>query len=124
MEQVIISKLPIPPLIINVSPFSVKIDVPSVSVVGTLIPLTISITNHTELLQEFAVTVKENTHFLFSGDKTGTFCVHPNASFNFRHNLVPLTAGRQPLPQYEIISKRFNKELSQTKQIQHIFIKP
>lgn len=98
-------------------------DVPSFAVVGGVTPLTINIFNHTELLQEFSLTVNENTSFLFSGDKETSFVIHPQSSHIIKHSLIPLVAGRQPLPHFQLISKRLNEELPQTKQ-RYIFVNP
>jgi len=101
------------------------IDSPPYAVAGSLIPFTIAIQNHTDLLQEFSLNVHENPSFLFSGEKQSTsFNIHPRSSYVLKHNLLPLSSGKQQLPYFQITSKRFQKELPQTKQPHFIFINP
>jgi hypothetical protein len=98
--------------------------VPPFAVVGAVIPISVSIYNNTENLQEFALSIGENTSFLFAGDKFCNFFIHPFSSYSIKHNLVALSAGRQVLPHFQISSKRYNFELVQTKQTRYIFINP
>jgi hypothetical protein len=102
----------------------IHLDVPPFATVGSVTAANILIVNHTELLQEFSLSVTENNAFLFSGEKLSSFFIQPNSSYTLKHNLIPLTAGRQPLPHFQIHSKRNNTELAQTKQIRYIFISP
>jgi len=118
-------EISIPVIKISTAPFSVKIDSPPYAVAGSLIPFTIAIQNHTDLLQEFSLNVHENPSFLFSGEKQSTsFNIHPRSSYVLKHNLLPLSSGKQQLPYFQITSKRFQKELPQTKQPHFIFINP
>jgi len=114
----------IPTLKITEAPFSAKIEVPPFAVVGSVTPFIVLIHNHTEQLQEFVLSVTENSSFLFSGDKHCSFSIHGYSSFTLKHNLIPLIAGRQLLPHFQITSKRFSSELIQTKQSRYIFISP
>jgi len=118
------TRITIPSLKVNTAPFTVKIDVPPFAVVGNITLFSILIHNHTDVLQEFTLAIKETNAFLFSGDKQSTFSIHPHSSHTIKHNLLPTTAGRQPLPHFQVISKRLGKELPQTKQTRYIFINP
>jgi hypothetical protein len=86
--------------------------------------LSILIHNHTDLLQDFSLIVNESSAFIFSGDRQATFSIHPHSFHIIKQNLLPLVAGKQQLPHIQIIPKRFNKELAQTKQARYIFINP
>jgi hypothetical protein len=74
-----------------------------VGVLGEPIPHLITITNHTQVLQEFALVVGQSENFLISGDKQLHFKVHPQTTFHLRHHLIPLALGRLCIPQFEIV---------------------
>jgi len=63
--------------------------------------------------------------FLISGDRQTNFSIHPHSSYVIRHNLLPMVAGNHLRPHVQIISKRFNKELPQTRfDERFIFVRP
>lgn len=63
-------------------------EVAPYSVVGLPTQLTVTITNQTDVLQEFSLNVKENnTTFVFAGERESTFAVHPASSKSIKHTL-------------------------------------
>ncbi|EFA83918.1 DUF1683 family protein [Heterostelium album PN500] len=130
----ITSSLPIqlPHMRIATNPFVTHVKVPASGTVGVPITHSISIYNNTNFLQEFDLLVinapsfgGSDSPFLFSGDKNSTFSIHPESTHEIKHVLLPLVAGKHPLPHFKIASKRFNKELPKTKNPnEFLFIKP
>ncbi|EAL63853.1 DUF1683 family protein [Dictyostelium discoideum AX4] len=130
----IISTLPIqlPYIRTTPNPFLAKVHVPSFGIVGQPLTQSIIIKNNTNFLQEFDLQVinppsygNSDIPFFFSGDKQSTFSIHPDSTHEIKHILLPLVAGKLNLPHFKIISKRFNKELSKTKNTNNfIFVKP
>eukprot|EP01113_Clastostelium_recurvatum_P032267 TRINITY_DN4121_c0_g1_i2.p1 TRINITY_DN4121_c0_g1~~TRINITY_DN4121_c0_g1_i2.p1 ORF type:complete len:1196 (+),score=296.23 TRINITY_DN4121_c0_g1_i2:526-3588(+) len=134
--------IPLPQLKVSRPSFSAEVDTPASGMVGVPLSHNITITNHTNLIQEFtlgitpaiaaptssAATVPTDTGaelFLISGDKSATFSIHPQRTFTVKHYLIPMVAGKLPLPIVHLTSKRFNKELPQIKNnARLIFIKP
>ncbi|PRP75617.1 hypothetical protein PROFUN_07983 [Planoprotostelium fungivorum] len=121
----VIANLEVPDTKISTAPFSIRFDNPSSTVLGHLFSYMIELHNHTDTLQEFGLSVGDNGAFLFAGDKQlSSLSIHPHRSTVLRYNLLPLSAGRQPLPAIHITSKRLGKELPQTKQPRYIFVSP
>ncbi|EGG14687.1 DUF1683 family protein [Cavenderia fasciculata] len=133
-DKSIVSQLPIllPHMRITTNPFITNVNVPSYGVVGVPLAHSIVITNNTNFLQEFELLVTNpasyggsDAPFLFAGDRVGTFSIHPESTHEIRHVLLPLVAGKHPLPHFKITSKRFNKELPKTKNTnEFLFVKP
>eukprot|EP01132_Coremiostelium_polycephalum_P010272 gene10272-12599_t len=127
-----ISILPIqlPHVRITTNPFITNISTPSFGVVGIPLLHTITIKNNTNFLQEFDLLIipshgTSEAPFLYSGDKVGSFSIHPDSTHEIKHVLLPLLAGKHPLPHFKISSKRFNKELPKTKNSNNfLFVKP
>jgi len=122
-EHVTETLVPLPALKIQRTPFSTVVDTPAHGLLGHALPFTVVITNHTHFLQDFQVTVKDTDAFLFAGTRQSLFKILPNSSYKIKYNLVPLTSGRVALPHFQIISKRFDKELPGTKQKRFVFIR-
>ncbi|KAF2077555.1 hypothetical protein CYY_001173 [Polysphondylium violaceum] len=129
----IVSKLPIPlpHTRITTNPFHTDVVVPSHGVVGEPLSHIIKISNNTNFLQEFDLVVinppsfgSSDIPFYFSGDRSSSFSVHPESTYEIKHILLPLVAGKHPLPHFKITSKRFNKELAKTQNANFLFIKP
>jgi len=106
------TKLIIPPIEINNSPYSMKILVPTFGIVGTLFPYNVEVVNNTDLMQEFKLTVKESSAFLLGGKKEDCFSVLPYSTRTLRLDCFALIAGRQPLPLISVVSVKENRELS------------
>eukprot|EP01133_Synstelium_polycarpum_P008031 gene8031-9435_t len=130
----IISTLPIqlPHMRITTNPFVTTVSLPPFGIVGEPLTHVISIYNNTNFLQEFDLLVinppsygASDSPFLFAGDKITSFAIHPESVYEVRHLLLPLIAGKHPLPHFKIASKRFNKELPKTKNPnEFLFVKP
>ena len=89
-----------------------------------MLHVAITIHNHTNFLQEFALTVKDSDVFLFSGMRLSAFRVPPNKDLRLRFTLLPLVAGRHALPHFHVLSKRYDKELPQTKLKRFVYVQP
>ncbi|GAM28614.1 hypothetical protein SAMD00019534_117900 [Acytostelium subglobosum LB1] len=124
--------IPLPHMRITTNAFITQVKAPAYGVVGMPMSHVISIQNNTNFLQEFDLLVINapsfggcDSPFLFSGDKVSSFAIHPESIYEIKHVLVPLVAGKHPLPHFKISSKRFNKELPKTKNSnEFLFIKP
>ncbi|KYQ89761.1 DUF1683 family protein [Tieghemostelium lacteum] len=134
LNSQVVNRLPIqlPPVRVTINPFITTIQVPSQGVVGAPLQHCISIRNNTNFLQEFELIVvnppsygSTDVPFFFSGEKVSSFMIHPECNHEIKHTLLPLVAGKHPLPHFKITSKRFNKELPKTKNTNnYLFIKP
>jgi hypothetical protein len=135
-SRVVITETLVPPLKIVRSPFSTVVEVPPHGVVGIPFTLSLSITNHTHRIEDFNLQVKDSNEtasltsgggapsFLFAGTKQSSFKILPLSSYTIHYNLVPMTAGKVPLPNYLLTSKRFSREISGNKQTRFVFIRP
>jgi len=56
-----------------------------------------------------------NDAYLISGDRQQTFTVLPQSTYTIYHQLLPIMAGNLPMPYFQVISKRYGKELPQTR---------
>ena len=86
--------------------------------------MSITIHNHTGYLQEFALTVKESDSFMVAGMRSSAFRIPPSKETRLRFTLLPLVAGRHPLPHFHVLSKRYDKELPQTKLKRFVYVQP
>eukprot|EP01102_Stenamoeba_stenopodia_P018996 TRINITY_DN7057_c0_g1_i1.p1 TRINITY_DN7057_c0_g1~~TRINITY_DN7057_c0_g1_i1.p1 ORF type:complete len:1102 (-),score=294.74 TRINITY_DN7057_c0_g1_i1:121-3426(-) len=120
----IVTETLIPPLKIVRAPFSTVVEAPPHGVVGVPFTFMVEITNHTHRVEDFTLSVKENDAFLFAGTRQSTFKILPLSCYTFKHNLLPITAGKVPLPNFQVTSKRFSRELTGTKQSRYVFIRP
>jgi hypothetical protein len=73
--------------------------------------LCLKLVNHTSQLQELSVKVKDTGAFVLGGLRQGNVVVLPRSSKTLHMTLVPLVAGRLPIPHFHIISRRFDKEV-------------
>ena len=118
------SKIPIPLIPVSHNPFNAQWHLPPHAQVGEPFDLCISIENQTNFLQPFLLTISPNDFFVFSCDKQANFDILPKSTKEIKATLIPLSAGRTALPQFKLFSKRYDQELSQTKQIVFLFVKP
>jgi hypothetical protein len=106
------------------------LDVPSVGVLGEVLPHTITIWNHTNSLQEFALVVGNCSDFWISGDKQIRFKIHPQSTFQIQHHFIPITLGHISLPQFEIVPMKpstlanVSQDFRIFKQQRFVFVKP
>eukprot|EP01104_Vermistella_antarctica_P014734 TRINITY_DN468_c1_g2_i1.p1 TRINITY_DN468_c1_g2~~TRINITY_DN468_c1_g2_i1.p1 ORF type:complete len:290 (+),score=65.40 TRINITY_DN468_c1_g2_i1:3-872(+) len=114
----------VPPLRIARSPFSTKMQVPPHGVVGSPITISVTITNHTQRLEDFRLLVNESPSFLFAGTRRSSFKILPFASYCIQHVLVPVESGKLKLPKLQLTSHRFSTELAGTKQSRFVFVRP
>lgn len=127
----VITQLPLPKVTVQQKLFTTTADVPSVGVLGELLPHTITVVNHTNSLQEFALVIGHSSDFLIAGDKQLHFKVHPQCPFHIQHHLIPVTLGHVCLPPFEIVPMKtspLTNNLMQDfvlfKQKRYVFIKP
>eukprot|EP01116_Phalansterium_solitarium_P006941 TRINITY_DN1937_c0_g1_i2.p1 TRINITY_DN1937_c0_g1~~TRINITY_DN1937_c0_g1_i2.p1 ORF type:complete len:1217 (+),score=224.88 TRINITY_DN1937_c0_g1_i2:112-3762(+) len=95
--QAVSISIPMPVLNIQMAPLSATVEVPSFAVVGTVMPLSVTVHNHTDLLQELTLNVHDTAAFLFSGDKRLAFSVFPHSDHRFRYHLLPLVGTELPV---------------------------
>ncbi|EGC32760.1 hypothetical protein DICPUDRAFT_155255 [Dictyostelium purpureum] len=132
VNQISILPIALPHVRTTSNSFITNVEVAQFGVVGVPFIQTITIQNNTHFLQEFELVVinspsygNSDMPFFFSGDKQSSFSIHPDSTHEIKHVLLPLVAGKLILPHFKIISKRFNKELAKTKNVNSfIFIKP
>ena len=86
--------------------------------------MTVTIHNYTGYLQELVLTVKEAEAFALAGMRISAFRIPPGRDMRLRATLVPLVAGRHALPHFHLLSKRFDKELPQTKLKRFVYVQP
>eukprot|EP01103_Thecamoeba_quadrilineata_P005033 TRINITY_DN14889_c0_g1_i1.p1 TRINITY_DN14889_c0_g1~~TRINITY_DN14889_c0_g1_i1.p1 ORF type:complete len:1082 (+),score=250.15 TRINITY_DN14889_c0_g1_i1:7-3252(+) len=113
----------IQPIKVTRSPFSVTMDVPPQGEQGAPLQATLSVRNHTPRIEEFSLVVNESESFQFGGSRVSSFSILPASIYVLSFLLVPIKPGRVPLPSFQIVSKRFGKELPGIKH-HFIFIKP
>jgi Foie gras liver health family 1/Gryzun, putative trafficking through Golgi len=116
--------IPVPTLKIATTPFRTNIEGPYEALVGQLVPITLSIHNASDLLEELQFQVKDNDSFLFSGIKRCSFKLLPHATHVVTHHFVPIAVGKVALPQFVVQSKRYNTDIISAKQRRHVFVRP
>jgi len=119
-----VTHIPLPKVSIQQTPFETLIDTPDHGVVGGVLPHTITIINNTNIMQDFSLSVSENSAFLVAGDKKTYFRVNPRNSYKVQHNLLPLSVGRVSYPKFELKATRMDKTLPVSQQERFVFIKP
>ncbi len=101
------TRLAVPEMIIgNDNEFRVTIDYPLKVRLGTLFPVKLSITNHTQDLLDLMMIIEASDAFVYSGYKTCGFRVLPFSGQTFNYCLVSLSSGTQTLPRFQILKKQ------------------
>jgi hypothetical protein len=81
-------------------PFILQPDIPSYGTVNALLPLSFTLSNKSEIVQEYEIKMiqDDDTHFKVSGNQMHHFRILPGGSYSVRYNLFPIQAGRMSLP--------------------------
>eukprot|EP01120_Amphizonella_sp_Union-15-10_P010319 TRINITY_DN4113_c0_g1_i1.p1 TRINITY_DN4113_c0_g1~~TRINITY_DN4113_c0_g1_i1.p1 ORF type:complete len:200 (+),score=31.57 TRINITY_DN4113_c0_g1_i1:217-816(+) len=114
----------LPKVSIHQTPFHVAMETPDHGVIGDALTHRIVITNNTNVLQDFSLSVNENQSFLVAGDKKTHFRVNPKNRCVVEHRLLPMSVGRIAYPVFELRALKFDKVLPITQQERFVFIKP
>jgi hypothetical protein len=82
------------------------IDHTDSGIVNEMFPYTVTVTNHTNAVQDLNVSIVDSEYFLIGGPRKTRVKINANSSHNIEWGLLPLGPGRLPLPNIEILPVR------------------
>ncbi|KAH7331226.1 hypothetical protein KP509_20G020700 [Ceratopteris richardii] len=99
-------------------------DSPPHAVLGVPIDICLKLQNLTSLPQEIDFSIIDSAGFILSGAHCSTVHLLPHAKDVVSCKLVPIASGPQQLPQFNLISKRYNAGFQQSSSSIQIFVFP
>eukprot|EP00898_Chlorokybus_atmophyticus_P002131 jgi/Chlat1/2919/Chrsp2S08904 len=119
-DTAVTTRLPLPMVAVMAPPLTLAQSRPAYALLGRPFTLTLTLQNHTALLQEVAVTVVDAAGFVFVGERSCVVSVLPHETQVVSYRLVAVAAGMLLLPELRVSSLRYNARFQPSNHNRHM----
>jgi len=103
----VVTKIPLPNIIVEETPIYIETNLPSCGSTQEVVPVSYTIYNRTNMVQEVEGEIEPSDDFMFSGNSQVQFRILPHDSHVLYYNMYPTVPGNAKIPKLHVSLPRY-----------------